>query len=122
MPKKASSSHGDIVYSTEQGRMCPRCGKATKQCRCRSTKTAPPNDGIVRVSRQTKGRKGNGVTLITGIPLDGDSLRTLAKKLKQRCGSGGSVKNGIVEIQGDHRDVLVAELTKRGYQVKRSGG
>ena len=122
MPKKVSSSHGDIVYSTAQGKMCPQCGKATMQCRCRSAKTVPPNDGIVRISRQTKGRKGKGVTLIIGIPLSGDALRTLAKQLKQRCGSGGTVKNSIVEIQGDHRNVLVEELQKQGFTVKRSGG
>lgn len=122
MPKKNSAQHQSVVYSTGQGRMCPKCGKSTKQCICRSTKKAPPSDGIVRVSRQTKGRKGKGVTLITGIPLDGDSLRSLAKNLKQRCGSGGTIKNGVVEIQGDHRNVLIEELQKQGFTVKQSGG
>ena len=110
-----------IVYSTEQGKMCSTCGKPTKQCMCRSSKTTPPDDGIVRVSRQTKGRKGKGVTLITGIPLPDDDLRALAKQLKQQCGSGGTVKDGVIEIQGDHRNGLVEELQKQGFTVKRSG-
>ena len=80
------------------------------------------SDGIVRVSRQTKGRKGKGVTLVTGVPLSGDELKDLAKQLKQRCGSGGTVKNGVIEIQGDHRDTVVAELNKNNWVVKKSGG
>jgi len=78
--------------------------------------------GVVRVSRQTKGRKGKGVTIITGVPLAGSDLKDLAKTLKQRCGSGGTVKDGVIEIQGDHRDVLVVELSKKGWVVKKSGG
>ena len=78
---------------------------------------------MVRVGRETKGRKGKGVTVITGVPLAGDALADLAKRLKQRCGSGGTVTDaGAIEIQGDHRDTLVAELGKLGYTVKRSGG
>ena len=72
--------------------------------------------------RETKGRKGKGVSLITGVPLNDNDLRTLAKQLKQKCGSGGTVKNGVIEIQGDHRDTLMAELKKKGYTVKKSGG
>ena len=79
-------------------------------------------DGIIRVGRETKGRKGAGVTVITGIPLHPEGLEKLAKQFKQQCGTGGTVKNGVIEIQGDHRDLLVAELTARGYTVKRSGG
>lgn len=79
-------------------------------------------DGIVRVGRETKGRKGAGVTVITGIPSHPEGLEKLAKQFKQQCGTGGTVKNGIIEIQGDHRDQLVAELQKLGYTVKRSGG
>jgi translation initiation factor 1 len=79
-------------------------------------------DGVVRVSRETKGRKGKGVTLISGVPLHPDGLRALAKEFKQTCGSGGTVKEGIIEIQGDHRDFLVDALQKKGYTVKRSGG
>lgn len=79
-------------------------------------------DGIVRISRETKGRKGSGVCLISGLPLDGDGFKMLAKQLKQLCGTGGSIKNGMIEIQGDHREVLKAELVKQGYRVKLAGG
>lgn len=110
------------VYSTEHGRMCPACGKPVAQCVCRGKKTAPQGDGIVRVARSTKGRRGKGVTVITGVPLDQDGLRELAKQLRQKCGAGGTVKDGVIEIQGEHRDRLVEELKTLGYTVKRSGG
>lgn len=111
-----------IVYSTEHGKMCPACGKPLAKCACRQKKAAPKSDGIVRVGRSTKGRKGKGVTVITGVPLDRDGLQQLAKQLKQKCGSGGTIKDAIIEIQGDHRDTLVEELKRQGYTVKRSGG
>ena len=76
----------------------------------------------MRVGRQTKGRRGKGVTVVTGVPLSGPDLAKLAKTLKQRCGTGGTVKDGVIEIQGDHRDKLVADLTKQGFTVKRAGG
>jgi len=76
----------------------------------------------VRVGRETKGRKGKGVTVVTGVPLAADALDALGSKLKRLCGSGGTVKDGVIEIQGDHRDLLVAELAKLGWTVKRSGG
>ncbi len=90
----------------------------------KAKKQAPSqkNDGIVRVGRETKGRKGAGVTVITGIPSHPEGLEKLAKQFKQQCGTGGTVKNGVIEIQGDKRDLLVEELTKIGYTVKRSGG
>ncbi|KAA3616560.1 MAG: translation initiation factor Sui1 [Calditrichaeota bacterium] len=110
------------VYSTEHGRMCPDCGKAEAKCQCQKSKTPPRGDGIVRIARSTKGRKGKGVTVISGVPLHKDGLKDLAKELKQKCGTGGTVKDGVIEIQGEHRDVLVEELKKRGYTVKRSGG
>ena len=104
--------------------MCPKCRKPVAHCVCRKTSTSQQKtgDGIVRVSRETKGRKGKGVSLITGVPLSEYDLKDLAKELKQKCGSGGTVKNGVIEIQGDHRDLLVKTLTERGYTVKRSGG
>ena len=80
------------------------------------------NGGIVRIGRETKGRKGAGVTVITGIPSHPEGLKQIAKELKQKCGTGGTVKNGVIEIQGDQRDLLVKELSARGYTVKRSGG
>lgn len=77
---------------------------------------------MVRVSRQTKGRKGSGVCLITGVPLDAAELKQLAKQLKQKCGSGGTVRDGVIEIQGDHRAVLIETLTGLGYRAKLAGG
>jgi translation initiation factor 1 len=81
-----------------------------------------PAAASVRVGRETKGRAGKGVTVITGLPLRADELETLASQLKRRCGSGGTVKDGTIEIQGDHRDQLITELVRRGYSAKRSGG
>jgi len=112
---------GGIVYSTQHGAMCPECGRPQAECRCAALSRAP-QDGIVRVARETKGRKGKGVTIVTGVPLEGEELTKLAKQLKQRCGCGGKVQGGVIEIQGDHRDTLVRELSKRGWTVKRSGG
>ena len=111
-----------LVYSTEYGKCCPGCGHPFKQCSCSTSNSRAVGDGIVRVSRQTKGRKGSGVSLITGVPLSDQELKKLAKDLKKRCGSGGTLKNGIIEIQGDHRDTLVEELQSRGFKVKRAGG
>ena len=121
-------SSNRLVYSTGPGRLCPECTRPLPECRCRRSKpaqpvaAAPKGDGVVRVGRETKGRKGKGVTVITGVPLDGDALDGLATRLKKRCGSGGTVHEGVIEIQGDHRDAVVAELAKLGYAVKRSGG
>lgn len=104
--------------------MCPRCEKAEAACICGRGAAGPavPKDGVVRVSRETKGRGGKAVTLITGLPLVGPELAELARELKQRCGTGGTVRDGVVEIQGDHRDLLVTELGKRGWKVKKAGG
>ena len=111
-----------IVYSTEQGRMCPSCERPAAACACNNKEAVPQGDGIVRVGRETKGRKGKGVTVVRGVPRNQQGLRSLAKQLKQRCGSGGTVKEGVIEIQGDHRDILMKELERQGYVVKRSGG
>lgn len=112
-----------IVYSSAQGRMCPGCGRPVAACACKATPPAAARaGGVVRVGRETKGRKGKGVTVVSGVPLTGDALDELASRLKRLCGSGGTVKDGVVEIQGDHRDLLVAELAKLGWTVKRSGG
>lgn len=113
---------GGLVYSTAQGRLCPGCGQPVAQCRCKQQGSATVSDGIVRVGRETKGRKGKGVTTVRGIPLPEEALKAYAAELKKRCGSGGALKQGVVEIQGDHRDLLVEELGKRGWTVKRSGG
>ncbi|WP_309045118.1 translation initiation factor Sui1 [Marinobacter sediminicola] len=117
----AKQSTGGLVFSTEQGRMCPECRNPVSGCTCREAQR-PEGDGVVRVSRETKGRKGKGVTLVTGIPMDDKELKAYAKVLKAKCGTGGTVKDGVVEIQGDHRDVLVPLLEQKGWIVKRSGG
>ncbi len=119
---KFTKSSNPIVYSTESGRVCPACNKPVAGCVCSKKKPTTAGDGIVRVGRETKGRKGKGVTTISGVPLDPPGLLALGKELKKRCGSGGTVKDGILEIQGDHRDMLLEELQKRGYRVKRCGG
>jgi translation initiation factor 1 len=111
-----------IVYSTEFGKICPECGNPVNRCICGKGNFGIPNDGIVRIGRETKGRKGSGVSVITGVPLDGKGLKNLAKQLKQKCGTGGTVKSGTIEIQGDHRDLLRQELLRLGYTVKLSGG
>jgi translation initiation factor 1 len=122
----APMSNGRLVYTTGPGRLCPECARPVADCRCRRSKPAqaiaPKGDGVVRVGRQTQGRKGKGVTVITGLPLAGAALDELATRLKKRCGSGGTVHEGVIEIQGDHRDTLVTELGRLGYTVKRSGG
>jgi translation initiation factor 1 len=115
-------SSGGLVYSTEHGRMCPVCGKPAAQCLCGKAPAAPKGDGIVRVSLDTKGRKGKGVTLVTGVPLDVIALARLGKELKAACGSGGTVKDGVIEIQGDHRDLVIGKLQGQGFTVKRAGG
>ncbi|HJV34579.1 translation initiation factor Sui1 [Geomonas sp.] len=119
--KKPSSSDAPVVYSSEFGRMCPACGKPVKECICRKS-SAPAGDGVVRIRRESKGRGGKTVMVISGLPLDADALTALAGELKRRCGCGGTAKDGIIEIQGDHGELLLAELAKRGYKAKRAGG
>ena len=109
-----------VVYSTEQGRICPGCGNPVNQCTCRK-QTSPSGDGNVRVSRETKGRKGKGVTLIKGLDMDAATLALMSKKLKVMCGSGGTVKEGVIEIQGDHIERILDYLKKQGVRAKRAG-
>lgn len=113
-----------IVYSTGQGRICPGCRRPVAGCVCKSAAGKPvrADAGKVRVSRQTQSRAGKAVTLISGLPLGDAQLAALASELKRHCGSGGTVKDGAIEIQGEHRDTLVAELVRRGFAAKRSGG
>ena len=118
----AARRSSGLVYSTGTGRVCPRCGHAVADCVCRKNPRAERGDGIVRVRREVKGRRGKTVTTISGIPLPEDELRALAGDLKRRCGSGGSAKNGVIEIQGDHRDALVESLREKGYSVELAGG
>jgi translation initiation factor 1 len=113
---------GGLVYSTDAGRMCPVCRQAIGACICKQKQSAPAGDGIVRVSRETKGRAGKGVTLVKGVALNVDALVKLGKQLKAACGSGGTVKDGVIEIQGDHCDRVVELLKAQGMTVKRAGG
>lgn len=116
------SSHR--VYSTDQGKICPRCNNPTTNCSCKQQKLSgrDDGDGIIRIRRETKGRKGAGVTIIDGLTLENDELKQLVKKIKQTCSSGGAIKDGSVEVQGEHREKIKALLEKAGYTVKLSGG
>lgn len=114
---------GGLVYSTDRGRLCPGCGQPVADCACGKTgERAPAGDGIVRLHRETKGRGGKAVTVVRGLPLDAAELKDLARTLKQKCGVGGAVKDADIEIQGDQRSVIKAELEKIGYRVKLAGG
>jgi translation initiation factor 1 len=112
-----------LVYSTDGGRVttCPTCGRSYKECRCgQPAPSTRKNDGIVRVMRDRKQRGGKTVTVITGVPA-GDA-GALAQQLKKLCGSGGTLKEGNIEIQGDHCEKVMAKLIALGYKVKRAGG
>ncbi len=117
-----------MVYSTETGRICPDCSQPVAQCQCVANKRAQAAansaaaDGVLRVQRETKGRGGKSVTVVRGLGLDAVALGALAKQLKAACGSGGTAKDGVIEVQGDHVATVMAALGKLGYVVKRSGG
>ncbi len=119
---KRKNANSRLVYSTESGRLCPQCHRPVTECVCGKDRPASAGDGIVRLQRETKGRGGKAVTVITGIPLAGSELKTLAKELKRKCGVGGALKEGNIEIQGDQRTLLKTELEKRGFTVKIAGG
>lgn len=126
MPSMRKAASGGLVYSTESGRMCPLCRQAVAACICQgprgAARQAPAGDGWVRISRETKGRGGKAVTLVRGVPLDADALAALGKRLRMACGSGGTVKDGVLEIQGDHVERVIQLLEQDGHQVKRTGG
>jgi translation initiation factor 1 len=119
---KQKNTASRLVYSTDGDRLCPQCLRTIMTCVCGNSKPAATGDGIVRLHRETKGRGGKAVTLIKGLPLSGDALKVLASQLKKKCGVGGSLKDDIIEIQGDQRALLKGELEKLGYPVKISGG
>ena len=119
---KINRKNGGLVYSTDGGRMCPVCRRAVRQCTCSRKKPDSASDGVVRVSRETKGRNGNGVTVIRGLALDPAALALLGKRLKTACGSGGTVKDGVIEVQGDHCARVIETLKNQGWVVKRAGG
>jgi translation initiation factor 1 len=122
MAKRKRDSGDGLVYSTDHGRMCPDCGHPVDDCACNTIAGAVTGDGRVRVRRESKGRKGKTVTVVEGLALDPFALADLAKELKQRCGSGGTAKDGRIEIQGDHVELVVDELRARGHDAKRAGG
>ncbi|QBD79608.1 translation initiation factor Sui1 [Ktedonosporobacter rubrisoli] len=114
-----------LVYSTDGGRVttCPTCGLPYKDCRCgQSGQPTRKSDGIVRVRRDRKGRGGKTVTVVDGVPGSEAELNALAQQLKKLCGSGGTVKDGNIEIQGDHCEKVIAKLSALSYKVKRAGG
>lgn len=110
-----------LVYSTDAGRMCPDCRQPAFACACKKATIRPAPNGGVRVSRQTRGRGGKTVTRVEGVPLGDDALAQLGRQLRTACGSGGTVKGGAVEVQGDHVDKVIEALKKEGYVTKRSG-
>ena len=116
-------SQGGLVYSTEGGRMCPLCRRPVDACTCSKGTLAPSGDGVVRVSRESKGRGGKTVTLVRGLALDAAALAALGKRLRSACGTGGTVKDGVLEVQGDHAERVVELLKAEGFaNVKRAGG
>lgn len=121
MGKKSRS--GGLVYSTETGRICPECGQAQDACQCQeNARSEIKGSGQVRVSYETKGRKGKGVTLISHLAMNPLELAKTLAECKSLCGAGGTVKDGVIEVQGDHRDTLMNYLHKQGIQAKKSGG
>ena len=119
-------SNSRLVYSTVTGRICPKCQSPISTCRCKRKQPEPKSDiksdGIIRIRREVKGRKGKNVTTIAGFALNDKALNLLTKHLKQHCGTGGSVKDGVVIIQGDHRDTINSLLEGQGYTVKLATG
>jgi translation initiation factor 1 len=112
---------GGLVYSTDSGRMCPGCRQPVAQCVCKAA--APPKgDGVVRVQRESKGRGGKTVTVVKGVLVEAEALADLGKQLKAACGTGGTVKDGVIEIQGDHVERVMQWLQAKGHTVKRVGG
>jgi translation initiation factor 1 len=116
-----SSSNGGLVYSTESGRMCPECRRPVSACTCKA-KPAVTGNGVVRVSRETKGRGGKTATLVKGLALDAMALALLGKQLRTACGAGGTTRDGVIEIQGDHCEQVMETLRKHGHDPKRAGG
>jgi translation initiation factor 1 len=120
---KTRATSGGLVYSTDAGRMCPACRRPIAQCICAKARPAAAlSDGIVRVSRETKGRGGKAVTLVKGLQLDAAMLAAVGRQLKAACGCGGTVKDGVVEVQGDHCERVIEFLKAQGHTVKRAGG
>jgi translation initiation factor 1 len=111
-----------LVYSTDHGRTCPDCRQPLAGCICKAARPVPAGDGIVRVSREKHGRGGKTVTVVRGLEMDADALTATGKQLRAACGCGGTAKDGVIEVQGDHVDRVIALLTQAGHRVKRAGG
>ena len=115
-----------LVSSTETGRICTKCGRPKAQCACKRGKARlrnqQPADGIIRIGREVKGRKCKTVTTISGLPGGLGEIKKIATDLKNRCGTGGSVKDSTIILQGDHREVVKSLLLKMGFKVKLAGG
>jgi translation initiation factor 1 len=112
-----------LVYSTDSGRMCPTCRLPQSDCSCAAkARTAPVGDGRVRVRRETQRRGGKTVTVVRGLPLAAEPLAALGKRLRTACGTGGTTKDGLLELQGDHVDRVLAALAAEGFAAKRDGG
>jgi translation initiation factor 1 len=111
---KAKHTYRGVVMRTDPSRL--------RTAFRASTPTATASEARIRVGREVSGRGGKGVSVISGLPLGAQELEALATRLKKACGAGGAVKDGTIEIQGEHRDRLVAELQKLGFEAKRSGG
>ena len=116
-------SDSRLVYTSSGSPTCRGCHKPLRKCRCHASGSQKgAAEQVIKIGRETKGRKGKGVTVISGLPLSEADLKTLAKQLKSLCGSGGTVKNGVIEIQGDHRALVKPHLEKQFKQVKLAGG
>ncbi len=121
MTNRSLSALGGLVYSTDKGRMCPDCRQALENCQCRSTRDVVIGDGRIRVGREKKGRGGKTVTLVRGLAMDAAQLLALSRRLKSHCGSGGTVSDGVIEIQGDHVERVLQSLLADGLLAKRTG-
>jgi translation initiation factor 1 len=122
---RKTSSTGGLVYSTDSGRTCPACRQARADCRCQALVAAAAQakgDGIARVTREKQGRAGKTVTVVRGLPLDAAALADMGKRLRNACGAGGTAKDGVLEVQGDHAERVVALLLAEGHPAKRAGG
>ncbi|MEP6740530.1 MAG: translation initiation factor Sui1 [Caldimonas sp.] len=119
---RKSTEAGGLVYSTEGGRMCPACRKPLAACICAAAAPARKGDGVVRISRETSGRAGKTVTVVRGLDLDEEALAALGKRLRAACGTGGTAKDGVLELQGDHREVVAKLLGQAGDTVQHAGG
>jgi translation initiation factor 1 len=120
--KDPSMPNSRLVYSTETGGRCPICGRSQKSCTCGKNSAAATQDGVVRIRREVKGRAGKTVTTVSGLQFQGEALEEFASEIKRRCSTGGTVKDGILVLQGDQRAKVVSILQSKGIKVKQAGG